>query len=71
MSERNVEVVKSLLEPFQAINTAEVDWDADVIREALAAKCSPDIEIRTVDFIDTGDFVLVPADAREAIAASP
>ena len=92
-----MEVVKSLLEPFQAINTADVDWGADAVREALAAKCSPDIEIRTldsgvgtgidpvyrgldgvarylgawmdpfsefhstwIDFIDTGDFVLVP-----------
>ena len=97
MSERNVEVVRSLLEPFQAINTAEIDWGADVVREALAAKCSPDIEVRTLDsgigtgidpvyrgldgvarylgawmepfsefhstwieFIDAGDFVLVP-----------
>ena len=49
MSERNVEVVRSLLEPFQAINTAEIDWGADVVREALAAKCSPDIEVRTLD----------------------
>ncbi len=49
MSERNVEVVKSLLEPFQAINTAEVDWGVDAVREALAAKCSPDVEIRTLD----------------------
>jgi hypothetical protein len=29
MSELNVEVVRSLLEPFQSINTAEVDWGAD------------------------------------------
>jgi hypothetical protein len=49
MSQENVEVVKSLLEPFQAINTAEIDWGADAVREALAAKCSPDIEIRTLD----------------------
>jgi SnoaL-like domain len=97
MSERNVEVVRSLLEPFQAINTAEIDWEADAVHDAIAAVCSPEIEIRTLDsgigagidpvsrgldgvarylvawmepfsefhstwieFIDAGDFVLVP-----------
>ncbi len=96
MSE-NVKVVRSLLEPFQEINTAKVDWSADAIQEALATVCSPDIEVRTldsgagtgidpvyrgldgvaryleawldpftefhstwIDFIDAGDFVLVP-----------
>jgi hypothetical protein len=97
VSEENVKVVKSLLEPFQAINAAEIDWAADSVRDALAAACSPEIEIRTLDsgigtgidpvyrgldgvarylgawmepfsefhstwieFIDAGDFVLVP-----------
>jgi hypothetical protein len=97
MSEQNVEVVRSLLGPFEGLNTAEIDWGADVVRDALAAKCSPEIELRTlesgigtgidptyrgldgvarylsawmepfsefhstwIEFIDAGDFVLVP-----------
>ena len=62
MSERNVEVVRSLLEPFQAINTAEVDWGADAVREALAAWLEPFSEFHStwIEFIDAGDFVLVP-----------
>jgi hypothetical protein len=97
MSRENVEVVRSLLEPFQGINSAGIDWGADLVREILAARCSPEIEVRTLDsgigtgidpvyhgldgvatylnawlepfdefhstwieFIDEGDFVLVP-----------
>ena len=97
MSERNVEVVRSLLGPFQGINVAEIDWGAEPIRQLLAGSCSPEIEVRTLEsgmgagvdpvyngvdgvvsylrawmepftdyrvqwleFIDEGDFVLVP-----------
>jgi SnoaL-like domain len=97
MSRENVEVVKSVLEPFQGLNAAEIDWGAESIREVLADKCSPELELRTLesgigagvdatyhgvdglvrylqdwlepfseyhsewlDFIDQGDFVLVP-----------
>ncbi|HEY7268153.1 MAG TPA: nuclear transport factor 2 family protein [Solirubrobacterales bacterium] len=97
MSERNVEVVRALLGPFQGINVAEIDWDAEPIRVLLAASLSPEIEVRTLDsgvgtgvdpvyngvdgvvrylqdwiapfgeyftewgdFIDHGDFVLIP-----------
>jgi ketosteroid isomerase-like protein len=97
MSQENVKVVQSLLEPFQAINSVEIDWDTNAVREALGSACSPDIELRTLDsgtgtgidpvyrgvdgvarylsawlepfsefhstwieFIDAGDFVLVP-----------
>jgi hypothetical protein len=97
MSESNVQVVRSLLGPFEGINVAEIDWAADPIRELLAGSVAPDIELRTLDsgigagvdavytgvdglvrylrawiepfgeyyaeygdFIDHGDFVLVP-----------
>jgi|tagenome__1003787_1003787.scaffolds.fasta_scaffold20811167_2 hypothetical protein len=97
MSEGNVQVVRSLLGPFEGINVAEIDWAVDPIRELLAGAVSPDIELRTLDsgigagvdaayngvdglvrylrawiepfgeyfveygdFIDHGDFVLVP-----------
>jgi hypothetical protein len=97
MSESNVQVVRSLLGPFEGINAAEIDWDAEPIRELVAKAVSPDIELRTLDsgigagvdavyngvdgvfrylrawiepfgeyyaeygdFIDHGDFVLVP-----------
>ena len=49
MSERNVEVVRSLLGPFQGINVAEIDWGAEPIRQLLAGSCSPDIEVRTLE----------------------
>jgi ketosteroid isomerase-like protein len=101
MSEQNVEVVRSLLGPFQGINVAEIDWGAEPIRQLLAGSCSPEIEVRTLesgvgtgvdpvyhgvdgvtsylqawmepftdyrtewlDFIDEGDFVLVPISNR-------
>jgi ketosteroid isomerase-like protein len=101
MSERNVEVVRALLGPFQGINVAEIDWGAEPIRRLLAGSCTPEIELRTLEsgigagvdpvyngvdglvsylkawiepftdyrtewheFIDAGDFVLVPVSNR-------
>ena len=49
MSERNVEVVRALLGPFQGINVAEIDWGAEPIRELLAGSCAPEIELRTLE----------------------
>jgi SnoaL-like domain len=49
MSRENVEVVRSLLEPFGATNTAEIDWEAPGLRDAFAAACSPELEVRTLD----------------------
>jgi hypothetical protein len=97
MSEQNVEVVRSLLGPFEGLNVADIDWSAEPLRALLAAACSPEIELRTLDsgtgtgvdpvyqgidgvarylqdwmepfgeyhakwldYIDHGDFVLVP-----------
>lgn len=97
MSEENVDVVRSLLEPFQTLNVAEIDWGSEPIRGLIEAGSSLEIEVRTLesgtgtgvdpvyhgvdgvvrylqdwmepfskynvewlDFIDEGDFVLVP-----------
>ncbi len=49
MSERNVEVVRALLGPFQGINLAEIDWSAEPIRRVLTGSCSPEIEVRTLE----------------------
>jgi len=98
MSEANVEVVRSVLVPFESVNVADVDWSAVPVRELLAGVCAPDIELRTLesgigtgvgelyrgldglisylhewmepfgeyriewsDYIEDGDFVLVPS----------
>ncbi len=45
----NVEIVRSLLGPFEGLNVAEIDWTADAIREVLEAACSPDVEVRTLE----------------------
>ena len=48
MSQENVEIVRSFLEPFAATNVAEVDWEAEAIREMLRRAYSPDVELRTL-----------------------
>jgi hypothetical protein len=49
MPEEAVEVVRSLLGPFEGIDVAAVDWSAEPIHELLAGACSPDVELRTLD----------------------
>jgi ketosteroid isomerase-like protein len=49
MSQENVEIVRSLLAPFDGINGAAIDWDAEVIRETLKRGVSPDIVLRTLE----------------------
>ena len=48
MSQENVEIVRSTLEPFDGVNLAAIDWSAEVIREALGRAYSPDIELTTL-----------------------
>ena len=48
MSQENVEVVRSTFEPFEGVNVAEIDWSAEVIREALGRAYSPDIRLTTL-----------------------
>jgi ketosteroid isomerase-like protein len=48
MSEQNVEIVRSILEPFGSMNVAAIDWSAEEIREAIGPAYSPDFELRTL-----------------------
>src|SRR3954468_22730737 len=48
MSQENVEVVRSTLEPFEGINVAEIDWGAEALREAVARAYTPDVELTTL-----------------------
>ena len=49
MSQENVEIVRSILEPFKGIDVASIDLDDDGLREALGPAYSPDFELRTLD----------------------
>jgi ketosteroid isomerase-like protein len=49
MSRENVEIVRSMLEPFKGIDVASIDFDDDGLREALGPAYSPDFELRTLD----------------------
>jgi SnoaL-like protein len=48
MSEENVEIVRSTFEPFEGVNLAQIEWSAEVIREALGRAYSPDIRLETL-----------------------
>jgi ketosteroid isomerase-like protein len=48
MSQENVEVVRSVVEPLDGINIAAIDWDAEAVREMLGIAYSPDIELTTL-----------------------
>jgi len=48
MSQENVEIVRSLLEPFANVNVADVDWGAEAIRDAVRTVHTPDVELRTL-----------------------
>jgi ketosteroid isomerase-like protein len=48
MSQENVEIVRSLVEPLDGINIAAIDWDAEAVREMLGNAYSPDIELTTL-----------------------
>jgi hypothetical protein len=48
MSRENVEVVRSLLEPFTGINIADVDWGAEAIRDTVRDTHEPDVRLRTL-----------------------
>ena len=48
MSQENVEIVRSLIEAFDGINVAAIDWSVEAIREALGRAYSPDVELRTL-----------------------
>ena len=48
MAQRNVEIVRSMLAPFEAINVAELDLHDEAVREVLEGFYSPDVELNTL-----------------------
>jgi ketosteroid isomerase-like protein len=49
MSQENVEIVRSVLEPFGEIDIASVDWSSEPIRATIERAYSPDVELRTLE----------------------
>ena len=49
MSEENVEIVRSVMEPLTGINVADVDWSTEALGEMLGRTYLPDVELRTLD----------------------
>jgi SnoaL-like protein len=50
MPSENVEMVRTLLAPFEAIDTAEIEWRAPEMQDLLASSCSPEIEVLTLEW---------------------
>ena len=48
MSQENVEIVRSILEPFDGIDLTAIDLGAEAIRDALGRAYSPDFELTTL-----------------------
>jgi hypothetical protein len=46
MSERNVEVIRAMWEPFAGLDAAQINWDAKAIREMIGQPYSPEVELR-------------------------
>jgi hypothetical protein len=49
MSQENVDLVRSNLEPFKGINVASIDLEDDRFREAFGPNYAPEFELRTLD----------------------
>jgi len=49
MSQENVEIVRSMNEPFDGVDVAEIDWASEAIREILERVYSPDVELTTLE----------------------
>jgi ketosteroid isomerase-like protein len=48
MSQANVEIVRSVLEPLSEMNAAAVDWDADTLEELLQGSYTEDVQLKTL-----------------------
>jgi hypothetical protein len=46
MSQENVELVRSMWEPFKGVDATEIDWDSDAIRELVEQQFAPEVELR-------------------------
>ena len=49
MSQQNVEIVSSLLEPFEGIDGTAIDWGAEPIRQMVERACWPNVELRPLE----------------------
>ncbi len=49
MSETNIEIVRSLTEPFAGIDVTAIDWGSDAVRETVGHLYSEDVELRTLE----------------------
>ena len=47
--EENAEIIRSVTEPFEGVDLATIDWQSDVLREALADRYTADVELRTLE----------------------
>jgi ketosteroid isomerase-like protein len=54
MSQENVEIVRGMLEPFNGIDAAAIDWSANEVRDALGSAYSEDLELRPLASGRTG-----------------
>src|SRR5438045_3290400 len=46
MPQGNVEMLRSMWEPFMGLDVAQIDWEMEAIREAIDANYAPDVELR-------------------------
>jgi ketosteroid isomerase-like protein len=46
---QNVEIVRSMLQPFDGIDATAIDMDAEAIRELIQRVHSPDVELRPLE----------------------
>jgi ketosteroid isomerase-like protein len=49
VSQQNVEIVRSLIEPFAGSDVSGIDWGSDAVREAVGHLYSDDVELRTLE----------------------
>jgi hypothetical protein len=45
----NAEIIRSVTEPFEGVDLATIDWQSDVLRQALADRYTADVELRTLE----------------------
>jgi len=46
MSQENVEIVRSIWEPFKGVDVTQIDWDSEEIRGFTEQWWAPEIELR-------------------------
>jgi ketosteroid isomerase-like protein len=46
MSEENVEILRSMWEPFKGLDATGIDWDSGAMSELVEQRFSPEVELR-------------------------